>query len=60
MIEAELRGWLPVIGVVLEEDLIEHILTEAERALRDYVTLDGNVVFDTTAHIVTTTAPMET
>ncbi len=53
MVEADLRGWLPVMGVVLEEELILQILDEAESALASYVTEDGQVEFDSPAHIVT-------
>jgi len=52
MVEADLRGWLPVMGVVLEEALIQRILAEAESALRDFVTAQGQVVFDSPAHII--------
>lgn len=52
MIEADLRGWLPVMGVVLEEQQIQRILAEAESALREYVTPDGQVMFDSPAHII--------
>lgn len=55
MVEADLRGWLPVVGVVLSEERIEHILSEAEAALESYVTSDGTVAFDTSAHIATGT-----
>jgi len=55
MVEADLRGWLPVMGVELEDEQIEHILAEAETTLRRYVTADGQVVFDAPAHIVTGT-----
>ena len=53
MVEADLRGWLPVMGVVLEEERIQRILLESESALRRYVTADGRVRFDSPAHIVT-------
>lgn len=56
MVEADLRGWLPVMGVFLEDDLIDVILTEAEDALSDYVTVNGQMVFDAPAHIVTAQA----
>lgn len=56
MVEADLRGWLPLMGVVLEEALIGAILAEAERALAAYVTADGTVAFATSAHIVTGSA----
>lgn len=57
MVEADLRGWLPVMGVTLSEDLIEAILREAEEVLSSYVTGTGNVRFDAPAHIVTARAP---
>ena len=53
MLEADLRGWLPVLGVHLDEDMIERILREAEVALREYVTEGGQVVFDSPAHVIT-------
>lgn len=53
MVEADLRGWLPSVGVHLPEDLIREILEEAEEALARYVTVEGSVSFSTSAHIVT-------
>jgi ubiquinone/menaquinone biosynthesis C-methylase UbiE len=55
MVEADLRGWLPVMGVVLPEGQIQRILGEAERALRRYVTAEGTVEFESPAHIVSGT-----
>jgi hypothetical protein len=55
MVEADLRGWLPVMGVFLKEDQIQSILEEAEIALAKFVAADGNVVFNSPAHIVTGT-----
>jgi SAM-dependent methyltransferase len=57
MVEADLRGWLPVMGVVLDEVVIQRILGEAESALASYVTADGRAEFDLPAHIVTGTKP---
>jgi len=57
MVEADLRGWLPVMGVVLPEDQIQRILEEADRALSHYVTAEGTVEFDSPAHIVSGTKP---
>ncbi len=57
MVEADLRGWLPVMGVVLKEEQIQSILLEAESALRGFVTAEGQVVFDSPAHIITGTKP---
>jgi ubiquinone/menaquinone biosynthesis C-methylase UbiE len=53
MVEADLRGWLPVMGVFLEEELIQHILQEAESSLNHYVTADEQVVFNSPGHIIT-------
>jgi SAM-dependent methyltransferase len=57
MVEADLRGWLPILGVILTEDQIEHILLEAEHALRTYANADGSVTFHLSAHIVTANKP---
>jgi SAM-dependent methyltransferase len=57
MVEAELRGWLPVMGVILTEDQIGGILQEAEHALSPYATADGRVTFQLSAHLVTAKKP---
>jgi SAM-dependent methyltransferase len=57
MVEADLRGWLPVMGVVLPEEQIARILEEAEHVLSSYVTKDGSVAFGASAHLVTGTKP---
>jgi len=53
MVEADLRGWLPLMGVVLTEDQIHQILKEAEHALGAYVTAGGTTACGTAAHLVT-------
>jgi SAM-dependent methyltransferase len=53
MVEADLRGWLPTMGVVVSEDRIQRILEEAESALSSYVVRDGSMQFEVGAHIVT-------
>jgi SAM-dependent methyltransferase len=57
MVEAELRGWLPVMGVILTEDQIGRILQEAEQALCSYAAMDGRVTFQLSAHLVTAMKP---
>lgn len=57
MFEADLRGWLPLVGIVLPDDAIEHIIAEAEEVLRPFVTARGTVVFDCPALMVTGTRP---
>ena len=53
MVEADLRGWLPVMGIVLDEEQIHSILAKAESALARYVTKEGTAEFAISAHIVT-------
>lgn len=52
IVEADLRGWLPLMGVNLTEDLISKILTESEQVLAPYLTGDGTVEFDAPAHVI--------
>lgn len=53
MVEADLRGWLPLMGVILTEDLIGRILQDAEQALGSYATPDGRAAFHLSAQLVT-------
>jgi len=57
MLEADLRGWLPVMGVELTEDAIGRVLRGAERALAPHVTTDGRVEFRLSALIATGRKP---
>ncbi|MCC6930950.1 MAG: methyltransferase domain-containing protein [Gemmatimonadaceae bacterium] len=57
MVEADLRGWLPVMGVILTEDLIGRILQDAEQALSSYATADGRAAFHVSAQLVTAQKP---
>lgn len=57
MVEADLRGWLPVMGVVLSEEQIQRILAEAQSALARYVTGEGNVEFALSTHVITGSKP---
>jgi SAM-dependent methyltransferase len=52
MVEADLRGWLPVVGINLTEEQIRRILEEAEQALSPYATADGRAVFELSVHFV--------
>lgn len=52
MVEADLRGWLPLMNAALDEATIQRILAEAERALSPYRDSSGHVVFAAPAHIV--------
>lgn len=57
MVEADLRGWLPLMDVFVPEDEIAQILLEAEHVLAPYVRPDRTVAFGTSAHIVTALKP---
>lgn len=58
MIEADVRGWLPVLDIMLEDDVIEEIVREAEAVLRPFVTDDGaGVRFASPALLTTATKP---
>jgi SAM-dependent methyltransferase len=57
LVEADLRGWLPVMGVTLSEPAIARILEEADDVLRDCVTLEGTARFASPAHVVAATKP---
>lgn len=58
LVEVDLRGWLPLMGVVLEEALIARILREAEGALRPFVAdEDGKVAFHSPALLITAVKP---
>lgn len=52
LVGADLRGWLPIMGVHLPEEKIEAILAEAETTMADFVTPDGDVVFDSPALVI--------
>ena len=53
MVEADLRGWFPLVGIVLPEDQILRILEEAEGALAPFVSGGGEATFATSALVVT-------
>ncbi len=59
LVEADLRGWLPIIGVHLPEPVIADTLAAADAALAPYVTRepDGAVTFPTSAHVVRWSRP---
>jgi SAM-dependent methyltransferase len=50
MVEVDARDWLRIVGITLDEDVIEKILTESETALRPFLTVDASgVSFDSPA-----------
>jgi SAM-dependent methyltransferase len=56
MVEVDVRDWLRIVGITLDEDLIQTVLRESETALRPFVTLDEKGVgFDSPAVLATAT-----
>jgi SAM-dependent methyltransferase len=55
LVEADLRGWLPVMDIHLQEEEIQRILAEAEGALSEHVNTQGEAVFQVSAHILSGT-----
>ena len=53
MVEAELRGWLPLFEIFLSEDEIDQVLVESDKTLSKYAGPSGEAVFPTSAHIIT-------
>ena len=53
MVEAELRGWLPLFDIFLDEDKINEVLMESDKTLGKYAGPAGEAVFPTSAHIFT-------
>jgi SAM-dependent methyltransferase len=54
LVEADLRGWLPIMGVHLAEDVIARTLAAADVAIAPHVTRepDGAVTFPTSVLVV--------
>lgn len=57
MVEAELRGWLPLFDIHLDETKITEVLDKADIRLAAYATPSGEAEFPTSAHILTATKP---
>ena len=56
MVEVDVRDWLRIVGITLDEELIETILRESETALRPFVTVDeSGVGFDSPAVLASAT-----
>ena len=55
MVEADLRGWLPLMNIILAEDLIQEILREADDSLGAFTSDDGRAEFAVSALLVTGT-----
>ena len=57
MVEADLRGWLPLFGIELEEDRIEDVLVQSDKRLLKYANSSGQAEFQTSAHIISADKP---
>jgi SAM-dependent methyltransferase len=55
MVDTDLNGWLPLVGVRLDQQVVEDILAEAELVFRPYLTADGSVRFASPAHLAVAT-----
>ena len=53
MVEAELRGWLPLFDIFLDEAKINDVLVESDKTLSSYANAAGEAVFPTSAHVIT-------
>lgn len=53
MVEAELRGWLPLFDIFLNEDEIDSVLVQSDKTLGKYADPSGEAVFPTSAHVFT-------
>jgi SAM-dependent methyltransferase len=53
MVEAELRGWLPLFDILLTEKKINEVLIESDKTLGKYAGPSGEAVFPTSAHVFT-------
>lgn len=58
LVEADLRGWLPVMGVALDEATITRVIAAADAALAPALTVDdAGVTFETSAHVLRARVP---
>jgi SAM-dependent methyltransferase len=53
MVEAELRGWLPLFDIFLSDDEINGVLIESDKTLGKYAGPSGEARFPTSAHVFT-------
>ena len=57
MVEAELRGWLPLFDIHLNEEKIADVLVKSDDKLSRYASPSGEAVFPTSAPIVPANKP---
>ena len=59
MVEAELRGWLPMFDIFLSEEQIANVLKESDSTLSKYAGAGGEAKFQTAANIFTGRRPLD-
>lgn len=52
MVLSDVKGWFPFAQIHLEDQTIDSIVNEAESVLNPFLTSDGTVQFDVSAHII--------
>ena len=52
VVEADLRGWLPMVGLPQSEETIDRVLAAADEALGGHVSQVGGIEFDLSVHVV--------
>lgn len=57
LVESELTGWLPIMGVNLSQDQISTVMAVAEDALAPYRSEQGRLVYETSAHLISGAKP---
>ena len=57
MVEVELRGWLPLFDIHLDEEQIADVLEKSDTTLSKYATPSGAAKFPTAAYVVTGRKP---
>ncbi|WP_372638992.1 class I SAM-dependent methyltransferase [Fodinibius sp.] len=55
MVLADVKGWFPLAGFVLDDHQIEEAVRMAESELKGFIAEDGSVEFPLSAHIIYTT-----
>lgn len=57
LVEAELRGWLPLFGIHLDDARVGEILTASDARLAPYRNPDGAADFPVSAHVIAARRP---
>jgi SAM-dependent methyltransferase len=52
MLEADVKGWLPLMGVTLSKEETDRIFEKAEQELSSFLAPDRTIAFDLPAHII--------